>query len=102
MGCHLAVLGIPGRKFTKMVIIDYPVRVRRITNEEADLYSRDLPDWAPSRLARRMLDTGRRFGITKSAREILKAALKTTTVPEKPKGLASLTKRREWARRNQK
>ena len=76
-GTCLAVLNTPGRKFTKMVTIDYPVRVRRISNAEAIKYSRDMTTMTPQRLAKGMLNTGRRFGITKAAQTILQAVRDT-------------------------
>ncbi|MCH7502574.1 MAG: hypothetical protein IIA10_04390 [Proteobacteria bacterium] len=70
-GVHCAVLGRPGRKFTPMVLIDYPVRLRKIPNAEAVRYSRDIDGTTVQTVAQKMLAAGERMGINKSARKLL-------------------------------
>lgn len=72
---HLAVLGKPGRKFTKMVLIDYPVRMTKVLNASAEKYAREMPTMTLKQVCRKFLQAGKRMGITKGARELLKAGL---------------------------
>lgn len=72
-GAHCAVLGKPGRKFTHMAIIDYPVRLLRVPNAEAVRYSRDIEGTTVQTVAQKMLSAGRRLGITLGAKRLLKA-----------------------------
>lgn len=74
-GSHLALLGTPGRKFTQMVLVDYPVRVTRVLNDDAVKYSRDMERLTVEQLAKDMKDTGARFGITVGARKLIAEAL---------------------------
>ncbi len=77
-GVHCAVLGSPGRKFTKMAVIDFPVKLRKVVNYEADRYSREMLDTTVKKIARKMLAVGKRRGITKGAKQLLRDALKFT------------------------
>lgn len=74
----MAILGKPGHKFTRMASIEYPIRVRRIPNESAVKYSRDMSDTTVADEASKMLAAGERMGITKGAATLLTEALTIT------------------------
>lgn len=93
-GSQLALMGLPGRKFTKLVVIDYPVRIRKVTNQEAEKFARDMDDWTPARLAKGMRNTGRRFGITKSALALLREGMAFRVPTDEPTTTARLTPRK--------
>lgn len=78
---HVAVMGNPGRKFTKMVVIDHPVHLTTILNDASEKHSRDMTDLTVKQLCRRMLASGRRMGITKGARLLLKEGLNELVPP---------------------
>lgn len=69
-----AIIGEPGRKFTKAVWIDAPVRLRKVPNDVMRGASRTVPYTFPKplvRAARNMLRAGKRLGITQSAQSFL-------------------------------
>ncbi len=68
---HVAVLGNPGRKFTKMVVVDHPIHMTKILNDSAEKYSREMPDITLKQTCRKLLAAGKRMGITKGARALL-------------------------------
>lgn len=75
IGQFPVVMGEPGRKFTQYVRIGYPVRVRKITNEEAARYSTEI-NYPLRRACRRMIRFGAHGNISKQARQFLKEGLK--------------------------
>lgn len=101
-GSQLALMGIPGRKFTKLVVIDYPVKVRRVPNQEAVKFARDMDGWSVARLAKSMRGTGRRFGITKSALALLREGMKfnPTVTTDTPRVTPTKLIRHKWTSRS--
>lgn len=68
-----AILGEPGRIYTPYVIVEFPVRLRRIPNGDVERYTRDI-DYPLKKACRSFLGVGRRHGITKGARNFIKGA----------------------------
>ena len=74
-GNRLAVVVKEGHKWTHLVWIDYPIRLRKVKKTE-ERYFKSIPDGNPERIARQMLEAGRgAFGITKGAEQALKEVL---------------------------
>lgn len=79
-GQFAAVLGKPGRMYTPFVMVEFPVRKRRIANIDVEKYTRPLfkgkgnDPYPIKRAANHMLRIGRKHGITKGARDLLNAA----------------------------
>lgn len=68
-----AILGDPGRVYTPYVIVEFPVRLRRIANGDIKKYTRDL-DYPLKKACSRFMGIGRRHGMTKGARKLIKRA----------------------------
>jgi len=68
-----AILGKPGRVYTPYVIIEFPIRLRRIANGDVTRYTKDM-DYPLKKACSRFMGVGRRHGMTKGARKLIKAA----------------------------
>ncbi len=77
-GVFCAILGKPGRIYTPFVMIDNPVRKRRMANGDVTSYATDLmlkgKPYPLKRIANHMLRIGRLWKITKGARRLLNEA----------------------------
>lgn len=73
-GVKCVVLGEPGRLYTQYVLIDYPVRLRRIANGDIARYTRDA-GYPLKKGLRSFLRIGRKNGITKGAAKLLRSGL---------------------------
>ena len=79
-GSFSAILGEPSRLYTPYVMIDFPVRKRRMANGDVKRCTTQLTlgrthkDYPLGRAVRHMLRVGRKHGITKSARLFLREA----------------------------
>lgn len=74
---HLAVLTKAGHKWLHLVMLDFPVRLKKVRKSEQrymDEMNEDL-----KRTCEAMLDAGTRMGITKAAEDALKATLASYT-----------------------
>ncbi len=73
-----AVLGDPGRIYTPYVIVEFPIRKRKIPNGDVESYTRPLfigkgNDLYPmKRIIRHLRRIGKKHGITKGAARFLK------------------------------
>lgn len=70
-----AIAGTPGRVYTQVVWIDSPIRIAKVPNADVEKYGRE-PAWRNKSVkaaARLMLQAGTRLGITKSAKQFLRA-----------------------------
>ena len=72
-GSKTVVMGEPGRKWTPFVIIEYPVRLKRIKNADVDRYAREI-NYPAKKAVREFRRIGRKNGITKGALTLLKGA----------------------------
>lgn len=77
-GARVALIGEPGRIYTRLVYIDSPIRLHRVANGEVEMYSNDLAQGAcdVKPAARKMLKVGKVLGIKKSAKKFLREILK--------------------------
>ena len=77
---NTAILGKAGRKFTKYVPMDFPIRVRKILNADVDKFTTQLTigkskrNYPLKRAANHMLRVGRMHGISGAARKFLQEA----------------------------
>ena len=76
-GTHLAVLTKSGRKYLHLVMIDYPVRLKKVKKAEGR-YLDPMPDEDIERTCEAMLDVGTRLGITKGAEQALQDTITAT------------------------
>ena len=79
-GCHLAVVGPPGRKWIKAVVYDCG-NIHLTKFEKAAERGFEIPPgkehkYRLGRVCRQLLENGRKFGITDGAKEFLKEAMK--------------------------
>lgn len=74
-----AIADEPGRIYTMMVFIDAPVRLHKVANGDVERYGRAIEAKRPTikQAARRMLRAGKALGITKGAKKLLRAAVKS-------------------------
>lgn len=70
--CCTAILGERGRKFTPLVTVEFPIRVRKVPNELVDRSTRDIEGCTLAQAVRRYRKIGREHGITKGATRFLK------------------------------
>lgn len=75
-GARVAVVGNPGRIWTKLVWIDSPISCVKVANGDIELFALDI-DYKLKRAARLMLKAGKSLGISKGAKKLLKEALKS-------------------------
>jgi hypothetical protein len=66
-------MGKPGRKLTPYVVIEFPIKLRKMANEEVDRYTSELSG-SVKKAASSYRQIGRRHGITKGARAFLRGA----------------------------
>lgn len=74
-GCVHAVAGNAGRIYTQLVWIDAPIRVARVPNGDVERYAVAYDRVPLKRAARTMLRAGKRLGITKGAKRLLREAI---------------------------
>ena len=72
-GFKTVIMGESGRKWTQYVLIDYPVRVRKIKNADVERYARELK-YPLKKACNEFKRFGRTAGITKGAKVMLKRA----------------------------
>jgi len=72
---HTAVMGEPSRIFTPYVMVEFPVRLRRIANGDVASYVEDM-DYPLKKACRHLLRMGREHDISKAAKTFLKEAMK--------------------------
>jgi len=72
-GVQTAIIGDPGRIWTPYVMIDFPVRLRKIRNTDTR-YVKDM-DYPLKKAVRHYLRIGRDKGITNGAKKFLRSAL---------------------------
>lgn len=72
-GSQTAILGDPGRKWTPFVMIEFPVRLRRIKNADVGRYTKEL-EYPLKKACRAYLKIGRKHGITKGAKTLIRKA----------------------------
>ena len=77
-GHFSAVLGEPGRIYTPFVMVEFPVRKRKIANGDIERHTKPLlkgiDDYPVKKIANHLLRIGRQHGITKGARKLLQEA----------------------------
>lgn len=73
-GARVALIGEPGRIYTKLVYIDSPIRVHKVANGDVESFSYELVQGAGKikPAARKMLKAGKKLGITKGAKKFLR------------------------------
>jgi hypothetical protein len=75
-----AIIGEAGRKFTKYIALDFPVRIRKILNTDVEKFTSQLTigkarqDYPLKKAANHMLRVGRQHGISGAARKFLREA----------------------------
>ena len=91
-GHHVALMAKPGYKWTRMVVVDYPVHVVQVHNYEAEKYATDLPGTNIHSLATSLLELGERQGITGEAKRLLESAIEGAPIaPMQPWSSAPVT-----------
>ena len=73
-GIKTAIALKPGRKWLPVIVIDSPMRVRKVPLSERRFMT-PLADYPLRRAVRKYLAAGRRLGITKRARKALREVL---------------------------
>lgn len=68
---YTAIIGEAGRKLTPLVIIEFPLRVRKLPNELVDRSTREIEGSLP-KAVKTFRRIGREHGITKGAKQFLK------------------------------
>jgi len=78
-GTHTVIMGDAGRKYTPFVMLDYPVKLKKIGNRDAEKFSRDT-GYPLKKAVRKFLSFGNKKldgkrNITKGAKRFLKEAV---------------------------
>ena len=72
-GSQTAILGEPSRLYTPYVIVEFPIRLRRMPNGNVAKYTKDM-EYPLKKACNRYLRIGRKHGISKGARKFIRSA----------------------------
>jgi hypothetical protein len=72
-GGRTAIVGEPARIYTPYVMVEFPIRLRRMPNADVAKYCTDM-DYPIKRACNRYLKIGRKQGISRGARKFIKGA----------------------------
>ena len=72
-GSQTAIMGEPSRLYTKYVMVEFPIRLRRMPNGNVAKYTKDM-DYPLKKACRGYLRIGRQHGISKGARKFIQSA----------------------------
>lgn len=71
----MAIACSAGRIYTQLVWIDSPVRAHKVANGDVERYGSAVESPTLKQAARTMLKAGKKLGITKKAKKLLREAL---------------------------